>query len=128
MVKFLFMIMIILHGLVHFWYVTLGMGWVAFQSEMGWTGKSWLLSGFMSSGLTRALAVGFYGIAAVLFSAAGLGMILGYDAAQKLLWVPSLISAAAVVVFWDGQMGMLVEKGILGLMISLGLAFYSLFL
>ncbi|MDZ7844641.1 MAG: hypothetical protein U5K99_07570 [Anaerolineales bacterium] len=128
MVNLLFKIMIILHGLVHFWYVTLGMGWVDFQSEMGWTGKSWLLSGFMSSDLPRVLAVGFYGISAVLFSAAGLGMILGFDVAQKWLWVPALISAAAVVIFWDGQTGMLVEKGVLGLMISLGLAFYSLFL
>jgi len=37
-------IFILLHGLVHMWYVTLSQGWVEFQANMGWTGKSWLLT------------------------------------------------------------------------------------
>ena len=33
---------LILHGLVHMWFVTLSQGLVEYRSDRGWTGKSWL--------------------------------------------------------------------------------------
>jgi hypothetical protein len=32
-------VFIVLHGLVHVWYVTLSQRWVEFQPEMVWTGE-----------------------------------------------------------------------------------------
>ena len=66
-----------LHGLVHLWYVTLSQGWVEFQADMGWTGKSWILSHIMESELVQSAATVLYGLAAALFLGAGIGAIAG---------------------------------------------------
>lgn len=44
MLSFLIGAFVVLHGLVHVWYVTLSQGLVEFQPEMGWSGRSWALS------------------------------------------------------------------------------------
>jgi hypothetical protein len=111
----------VLHGLVHFWYVTLSQGWVEFQADMGWTGKSWLFTNILPGGISRNLATLVYGLAAVVFVAAGTGWIA--DQAWYRPWTiaASLISILGIVMFWDGSFRMPVEKGILGLLISIGL-------
>lgn len=37
-------VFLVLHGLVHLWYVVLSQGWVEMEDAMGWNGQSWLLS------------------------------------------------------------------------------------
>ena len=46
---------IVLHGLVHLWYVVLSQKLVAFQPEMGWVGRSWLLTNVLGDSPTRSL-------------------------------------------------------------------------
>jgi hypothetical protein len=114
-------IFVILHGLVHFWFVTLSQGWVEFQADMGWTGESWLLSGILKGDLIRGLASLLYGLGAVTFLVAGAGLLSRHDWSRPWLIAASLISAFSIVVFWDGNFDLLVQKGLLGLLISLGL-------
>jgi hypothetical protein len=114
-------IFVILHGLVHFWFVTLSQGWVEFQADMGWTGSSWLLVNFLGAGFLRGLTSVLYGLAAVTFLVAGAGLLSKQDWSRPWLMVASLISALSIVVFWDGSFSLLVQKGLLGLLISLGL-------
>jgi hypothetical protein len=52
MLRFLIGIFIVLHGLVHLWYVVLSQGLVEFEPEMGWTGESWLLSRLLGESAT----------------------------------------------------------------------------
>lgn len=111
----------ILHGLVHFWFVTLSQGWVAFQADMGWTGKSWLLSGFLKGDLSRGLTSLVYGLTGVAFLIAGAGLLSRQDWSRPWLIGASLISAISILVFWDGGFDLLVQKGLLGFLISLGL-------
>jgi hypothetical protein len=40
MLRILFGIFVVLHGLVHLWYVVLSQRLVEFQADMGWTGES----------------------------------------------------------------------------------------
>lgn len=61
---------IIAHGLVHFWLVTLSMKLVAFKPEMGWNGKSWLLTNALGDSVTRSLA-------SVLLIVSALGLSVG---------------------------------------------------
>jgi hypothetical protein len=115
-------IFVILHGLVHFWYVTLSQGWVAFEADMGWTGASWLLTGLLSSGWLRGLAAALYGASALSFLIAGVGLLSKGDWTRPWLTAASLISAVTILIFWDGSVNLLVQKGLLGFLISLGLA------
>lgn len=117
----LYGIFIILHGLVHFWYVTLSQGWVEFQADMGWTGRSWLLSGLLSPGITRAVAAAVYTAAMLMFVAGGAGLLAKAEWAPSLLLTAATTSAIVILAFWDGSTTMLVQKGALGLLINLGI-------
>ena len=109
-----------LHGLVHLWYVTLSQGWVEFQADMGWTGKSWVFPGGMENGLVRGAATGLYGLATVLFLAAGVGLIARQDWSRPAIAAASVISVVSIAAFWDGNFSMIVQKGVLGFLISAG--------
>jgi len=114
----LFGIITILHGLVHFWYVILNQGLVEFKPEMGWTGKSWLLTDLLSAEFTRPLATIFYGVSAITFVVAGVGLITSQSWTRLWILVASSISAVSIILFWDGNFEQLVEKGLIGLLIN----------
>jgi hypothetical protein len=114
-------IFILLHGLVHMWYVTLSQGWVEFQANMGWTGKSWLLTNMLGNDVTRMVATVFYGLSTIVFLVAGVGLLAKQDWSRTWMIVASVISTITIFVFWDGNIGMPVEKGLLGLLINIGI-------
>ncbi|MGD8463589.1 MAG: hypothetical protein PVI09_06950 [Anaerolineae bacterium] len=121
MLRFLYGIFVLLHGLVHLWYVTLSQRWVAFQPEMGWTGESWLFSPLLSDGAVRGLATVFYSLTTLGFVVAGVGVF-----ARQEWWRPVIIGSAAfsavlIVLFWDGGLQRIVEKGLLGFLINAAL-------
>ena len=121
-------IFVILHGLVHFWYVTLSRGWVEFQADMGWTGQSWLLSGFLPPGITGVAATILYAVGGIALAASGVGLLAQAEWSRPLLVSSAGLSAATILIFWDGSPEMLVQKGFLGLVINLviiGLALLS---
>ncbi|MDF1501152.1 MAG: hypothetical protein P1P76_11850 [Anaerolineales bacterium] len=121
MLHFLYGIFVILHGLVHLWYVTLSQSWVPFKPDMGWTGKSWLITNAIGDSATRSLAALIYTLITIAFVGGGIGLLVRSD-----WWTSAIIGAAtastiAILVFWDGSPAMLVQKGLLGLLINLAL-------
>lgn len=114
-------IIILLHGMVHIWYVTLSQRWVEFQADMGWTGNSWLLTNLLGDQVTRTLATVSYGLSAMIFVAASVGLIANHEWSRAGLVWASIISSITILTFWDGSLDMPVEKGLLGLLISAGI-------
>lgn len=112
---------LMLHGLVHLWYVTLSQGWVQFQADMGWTGKSWLFTNLLASNFTSFVATAFYSLATITFLVAGIGLIADQEWSRTWMIVASVISSVAILIFWDGNLNMLVQKGVLGLLINIGI-------
>jgi len=118
MIRVLAGIFIALHGLVHLWYVVLSQRLVEFQADMGWTGESWLLTRLLGDTGTRSVAAVVFGLAAVGFSAGGVGMLLRQGWSRPVLIASAAFSALMVTVFWDGRPGMIVQKGLVGLLID----------
>lgn len=114
-------IFVLLHGLVHMWFVTLSQGWVEFQTDMGWTGKSWLLTNWMGQDLIKNAATTMYGLATLLYLVAGIGLLAKQNWTQPWMIGASIVSVVAILVFWDGNFSLLVQKGLLGFLISVGL-------
>ena len=112
-------IFIVLHGLVHLWYLTLSQGLVEFEAEMGWTGQSWLFSAFLGDSALRWLATTLYAIATLGFVAGGLGLVAQQDWWQPVTIAAAAISAVTIVLFWDGGAQMLVQKGLIGFLIDI---------
>jgi hypothetical protein len=113
-------IILALHGLVHLWFVTLSQGWVEFQSDMGWSGQSLVLSNLLGAGSTRTLATAFYLLATVGFVGSGVGSIIQHDLWRPVAAASAVLSSVTILLFWDGGTDMLVEKGLLGLLINVG--------
>lgn len=114
-------IILMLHGLVHLWYVVLNQGLVEFRPEMGWTGRSWILTNFLGADITQPLATIFYSLAAISFVIAGIGLITSQNWTRLWIIVASSISAASILLFWDGSFKYLVEKGAIGLLLNTAL-------
>lgn len=111
-------IFIVLHGLVHLWYVTLSARLVEFQPQMGWTGASWLLPGTLEASVGRPLAAVLFAAATTAFAVSGASILAGADWTRPLLLAAAVVSSIALLMFWDGGSSMLVEKGVLGLIIN----------
>jgi hypothetical protein len=111
MFRVLFGIFVVLHGLVHLWYVVLSRRLVEFQADMGWTGESWLFSPLFGDGATRWLAT--HG-----FVAGGIGVFAHHEWWRPLVIGSAAVSAVAVLLFWDGGLQLLVQKGLIGFLIN----------
>ena len=118
MLKTLFGILAILHGLVHMWFVVLSQEWVEFQPDMGWTGRSWLFTNLIGDTATRQVASVVYTPITVTFVAGGIGVITGGDWWRPVLVSAAVASAVAILLFWDGTGGLIVQKGLIGILID----------
>ena len=112
-------VFLVLHGLVHAWYVVLAQELVPFEAAMGWTGRSWALTSWLGEPTTRMIATVWYGLAGIAFVVGGIAVLAQAAWWRPALAVASIISALAITVFWDGNGEMLMQKGVIGLAISL---------
>ncbi len=80
-----------------------------------------MFSRFVGEPLTRPLASALYLVAGSALVASDVGMITQAGWAQSLLMISAGFSAVVILLFWDGGSGMLVQKGLLGLLINLGI-------
>lgn len=113
-----FAIFIILHGLAHLWYVTLSIKLIAYKPEMGWSGDSWLLTNLMGDGGARTIAAILYTLASLGFVAAGVGLLMEEQWFRPLTIWSAVLSIIGIVLFWDGSASQIIEKGLLGFVIS----------
>ena len=111
-------VFIILHGLVHLWYVALSLQFVPFQPEMGYSGELWVLTGVIGDRATRILAAGSYFLATLAFVIAGVGLLLAQAWYRPVMFSAAATSLLAIGLFWDGKTSKLIEKGLIGFLIS----------
>ena len=119
-------VFVILHGFVHFWYVVLSQGWVEMEDAMGWNGRSWLLSGTVSTERLLGVASLLYVGVAIGFAVAAVGFLLSTPWWRPTLAGSALLSILVIVGMWDGRPDRLVEKGLIGVAIDVGLLAWAL--
>ena len=122
MFRLLFGMFIVLHGLVHLWYVVLSQGLVKIKAgmpEVGWTGKSWLFTGPLGDTTTHLLAGILFSLAAIALVVSGVGIFARADWWSKILMGSALFSSVIIIMLWDGSMRLIMEKGLIGFLISL---------
>lgn len=112
---------IVAHGMVHLWFVTLSMKLVAFKPEMGWNGKSWLLTNAFGDSVTRSLASILLIVSALGLSVGGVAFTAQARWAQPVLMIFGILSALTLIIFWDGGVDMIVQKGLIGFLISVAI-------
>ena len=118
MLRFVISLFIVLHGLVHLWYFTLSQRLVEFKPEMGWSGRSWIITNFLGDSTTRSLASVLYVLATIAFVVSGIGILLRAEWWRPVLVGSAVFSAAIILLLWDGGLQLLVNKGLVGFTIS----------
>ena len=118
MVRVLIGIFVIVHGLVHLWWVALSQRLVKFEPQMGWTGESRIFTRTLGDSATRLLATVLLVLATVGFVAGGLGILTGREWWRSVTVASAVPSTAIVVLFWDGSLVMIVQKGLVAFLIN----------
>jgi Na+/melibiose symporter-like transporter len=114
-------IFLILHGLVHLLYFGHAARFFELRPGMGWPDGSWAFSGLFGNEATRIIASGTCVLVAVGFVVAGIALF-----AAQAWWRPVVIAAAVCsavifILFWDGQVQALTEKGLFAILINIAI-------
>jgi len=119
MLKTIITLFILMHGLVHAWYVLLLSKVVKYTPEMGWTGDSWLFHGPSPGPGARMAAAILYVLAGLMFVISGIGLMSGSAWNRSLLVASAILSSVLILIFFDGRPEMLVQKGLIGIIINI---------
>lgn len=121
-IRAIFGIFMILHGLVFLFYFGLSRRLFELDSPLvGWLERSWLFSSFLADSAIRGLASVLYAGSTALFVLSGIGFLIKADWWNPLLLIAAILSSAVVIVFWDGHFQRLPDKGFIGVLINVAL-------
>jgi hypothetical protein len=88
---------------------------------MAWPDGSWAFSKLLGEGATRWLAGIACVLAAVGFVAGGIGIFLGQAWWRPLVVGSAAFSAAIFVLFWNGKLEKLANKGAIAILINVAI-------
>jgi len=114
-------VFLILHGLVHLFYMGQSARLFDLQAGMTWPDGSWAFSKMIGESGTRNLAVIFCIAATAVFVIAGAGIFFGQS-----WWRTAAVAAAAIsimlyVLFWNGRFQHLDFQGGIGILIDVAI-------
>lgn len=121
MLKILFGVFIILHGLVHLLYFGQSARYFELQPGMVWPDGSWIISKILSEGANRNLASISLILAAIGFVVAGIGIFTGLPWWRPVMVGSAVFSSTILILFWDGAVQQLDNKGAVGVLINLAI-------
>ena len=121
MFRIIFGVFIVLHGLVHLLYFGQSRRLFELQPGMVWPDGSWAFSRLLGDEATRLLASISYVLAAIGFVAGGTGILISQAWWRPVVVGSAVFSAVIIVLFWDGVVQNLDDKGLIGLLINLAI-------
>ena len=128
MLRILFGVFIVLHGLVHLLYFWHSRRLFELSPGLSWPEGSWAFSKFLGNTTTRMLASIACILATVVFVVGGAASLAKLAWWRPLVVVASAFSSLVYVLFWNGRMERLPDQGGIGIMINLIILVLSLVL
>jgi hypothetical protein len=121
MLRILFGVFVVLHGLVHLLYF--GQSWRLFELQAGmvWPDGAWAFSKVIGDAIPRLLASISCILAAMGFVVGGAGILVKGDWWRPAVVVSAAFSSAIFILFWDGKTQRLDDQGGIGLLINVAL-------
>jgi hypothetical protein len=118
MIKVLFGVFIVLHGLVHLLYFGQSRRMFELQPGMVWPDGSWAFSRFLGLEATRSMASVLLILPAMVLVAGGVGLLLNQSWWPALVVASAVFSTAVYILLWDGAAQSLADKGGVGILIN----------
>jgi len=88
---------------------------------MLWPDGAWTFSKFLGDEATRILASIACVLAAIGFAAGGIGLLVSQAWSRPVVVAVAAFSAVIFILFWDGKVQNLDDKGGIGLLINLAI-------
>ena len=121
MIKVLFGVFMILHGLVHGLYFGHSARLYELQPGMVWPEGSWVFSKLLGNDVARNVASVLLVIAAIGFIAGGIGLFAGQPWWRPVVIGAAVFSSSIFILFWDGIAKDLSSKGLFAILINLAI-------
>jgi hypothetical protein len=121
MIKIIFGIFIILHGLVHLLYFGQSQKFFELQPGMTWPNGSWAFSSLFGDEKTRSLISILCVVAAVIFVAGSLGMFANWNLWRSIIIGGAVFSTVLYLLSWNGKIQALDNQGFIGILINLAI-------
>lgn len=121
MLRFLFGVFIILHGLVHLLYFGQSQRLFELRPGMVWPDSSWVLSRFIGFKAIRSLAGFAFALATFSFITGGVGILLSLNWELTIVLGASVFSSLVYIIFWDGKLQKLDDQGGIGVLINIAI-------
>ena len=118
MLRIVIGVFMVLHGLVHLLYFGQARRLFEMQPGLAWPDGSWAFSKLLGDKATRWLASIACVVAAIGFVAGGIGIFVGQVWWRPLVVGSAAFSAAIFVLFWDGKLQKLANKGAIAVLIN----------
>jgi uncharacterized membrane protein YphA (DoxX/SURF4 family) len=121
MMRIIFGVFLVLHGLVHLLYFGQSRRIFELQRGMVWPDGSWAFSKLLGDETTKLLATIFLMLAAIGFVAGGAGIFLGQAWWRPMVVGTATFSIVIFILFWDGAWQHLADKGAIGILINIAI-------
>lgn len=118
MVRIIFGIFIVLHGLVHLLYFGQSARYFELQPGMVWPDGAWAFSKLLGDEKTRILASVLLVLAAGGLVVGGAGVLLKQTWWRPVVMSVATFSAVIYILFWDGALQNLDNKGVFAILIN----------
>jgi hypothetical protein len=118
MIRILFGVFLVLHGLIHLLYFGQNARFFELRPGMVWPDGSWAFSRLLGDGTTRMLASVFLILAAFAFVAGGAGVLLRQPWWRSAAVGAAVFSTVIYLLFWDGAWRNLADKGLIAILIN----------
>lgn len=121
MVRILFGVFIVLHGLVHMLYFGQSARYFELQPGMVWPDGSWAFSRLLGDAAARSLASVLLMLAAIGLVASGIGILASQSWWRPVIVGSTIFSSVIFILFWDGVAQHLDNKGAIGILINVAI-------
>jgi len=118
MIRILFGVFTILHGLVHLLYLGQSARFFELKPGLTWPDGSWAISKFLGDESTRMLASVFMIIAALTFVMGGVGFLTKQTWWRLITIAAAVISSIVYLLLWDSSFESLADNGWVGIAIN----------
>jgi hypothetical protein len=122
MIRIIFGIFIVLHGLVHLLYLGQSTRIFELQPGMVWPEGAWAFTKLFGNETTRSIANILLILAAVVFIVGGAGVLFKQDWWRAVVVSGAVFSAVTYLILWDGRLARLADHGWVGILIDLAIA------
>jgi hypothetical protein len=119
MLRILFGVFLILHGMVHLLYA--GQSWRSFELSSGltWPDGAWLFSRMLGDETTRLFATILLVLAALGLAVSGLGLFFRADWWRTVTTISAVFSSVLYFVMWNGKFERLPDQGGVGTLLNI---------